>query len=79
MDTLEYATMRLKWETGLTVQDKAKIEFALDMVSRLIDRLLYVWYELYCYIYTCYIRIYETGTTVNHNKNEIISQLISFQ
>ena len=45
--------MRLKWKTGhgLTVQDKAKIEFALDMVSRSIDRLLYVMYKLFYYIY----------------------------
>ena len=52
MDTIEYATIRLKWKTGLTVQDalsRIKIEFALDMVRRSID--VYVWYELYYYTY----------------------------
>ena len=68
MDIIEYATIWLKWNTGLTVQGKAKIEFSLDMVSKSIDRLLY---GMSCIFTTFYIHIHETGTTVYHNKNEI--------
>ena len=71
-------TIRLKWKTGSTVQGKAKIEFALDMVSISIDRLLYGMSCITIFT-TYYIHIHETGTTANHNKNEIIGWWISFQ